>query len=69
MIYRALGHNDYKGVNDLFKDNHVVTNSFQFYASNSVEDVFDRKYLSNSKLNEPLGIFEEKIRYSDINSI
>jgi len=54
MLFRNIGGNDNKGVNERFLDSHVSSTSFQFYAETSAKNALDMKAQANSKINEPL---------------
>jgi hypothetical protein len=65
MIFRSIGHSDYKGVSDTYKDEHINSISFQFYVDSSVEGAMFHKVRANTKLNEPYGIFSRALNAED----
>ena len=65
VVFRSIGQSDYKGVNDRFKDNHVVSTSFQFYISSSIERAMFHKVRANAKINEPFAVFSKVITPND----
>ena len=61
MVFRSIGQSDYKGVNDRYNDEHVISTSFQFYIDSSVHGALFHKVRANTKINEPYGIFTKII--------
>jgi len=68
-IFRSIGNNDYKGVNDFLHESHVISTSFQFYIDKSVSGILFHKVRANTKINEPYGIFSKTITVSDISKM
>ena len=61
MIFRNIGSNDYKGVNERFYDTHVTSTAFQFYIEKSVNGALFHKVRANAKINEPYFIYDQTL--------
>ena len=66
MVFRTLGNNDQKGVNDKVRETHVISTAFQFYIDKTPNGVMFHKVRANTKLNEPYAVFPKDISVGDI---
>ena len=64
MVYRSIGGNDNKGVDERFQDSHVTSTSFQFYFESSVDNALKQKEHANSRINEPLFAFYRNFTFA-----
>lgn len=61
MVFRAIGHDDIKGISDKLVEKHTIETDFHFYFNDDLTKMFDSKLSANSKLNEPIMIYGRSI--------
>lgn len=61
-MFRTTNNNDWKGISEFLNEDHVISNAFQIYISDGIDDFFDQKLAGNAKLNEPLMMFSRQIQ-------